>query len=229
MCGRFAQTTKPKTVAEKFKIHLKVEMDEFQPRYNVSPSSMVPCIRIPSGETKPVLENLKWGLIPSWAKDPKIGFKLANARAETVAELPSFRTSFKNQRCLVPIDGFYEWNQTTQPKQPYYFHLKNEEPFCLAGLWDIWKFPAGDVVNTFTLITTEPNAVVAPVCDRMPVILDEKDFEAWLDPKNQDTAQLKALLKAYPASAMEGYPVSSYVSKAGNEGSMCVVKINLPK
>jgi putative SOS response-associated peptidase YedK len=229
MCGRFAQTTKPKNIAEKLQIQLKVGLEEFQPRYNVAPSSMVPCVRVPYGETKPVLENLKWGLIPSWAKDPKIGFKLANARAETVAELPSFRSAFKKQRCLVPIDGFYEWNQATQPKQPYYFSLKSKEPFYLAGLWEFWQPPTGKVLQTFTLITTKPNTVVAPVCDRMPVILDEKDFEPWLNPQNQDTAQLQTLLKPYPADLLRGYPVSTFMSKAGSEGSMCVEKISLPE
>jgi putative SOS response-associated peptidase YedK len=229
MCGRFAQTTKPKNIAEKLQIQLKVGLEEFQPRYNVAPSSMVPCVRVPYGETKPVLENLKWGLIPSWAKDPKIGFKLANARAETVAELPSFRSAFKKQRCLVPIDGFYEWNQATQPKQPYYFSLKSEEPFYLAGLWEFWQPPTGRILQTFTLITTKPNTVVAPVCDRMPVILDEKDFEPWLNPQNQDTAQLQALLKPYPADLLKGYPVSTFMSKAGSEGSMCIEKISLPE
>jgi len=229
MCGRFAQTTKPKNIAEKLQIQLKVGLEEFQPRYNVAPSSMVPCVRVPYGETKPVLENLKWGLIPSWAKDPKIGFKLANARAETVAELPSFRSAFKKQRCLVPIDGFYEWNQATQPKQPYYFSLKSKEPFYLAGLWDFWQPPTGRILQTFTLITTKPNAVVAPVCDRMPVILDEKDFEPWLNPQNQDTAQLQTLLKPYPADLLRGYPVSTFMSKAGSEGSMCIEKISLPE
>jgi len=251
MCGRFAQTTKPKNIAEKLQIQLKVGLEEFQPRYNVAPSSMVPCVRVPYGETKPVLENLKWGLIPSWAKEPKIGFKLANARAETVAELPSFRSAFKKQRCLVPIDGFYEWNQATQPKQPYYFSLKSKEPFYLAGLWEFWQPPTGagssyepahpkrgsrlaastqgGLLQTFTLITTKPNAVVAPVCDRMPVILDEKDFEPWLNPQNQDTAQLQALLKPYPADLLRGYPVSTFMSKAGSEGSMCIEKISLPE
>jgi putative SOS response-associated peptidase YedK len=226
MCGRFAQTTKPKNIAEKLQIQLKVGLEEFQPRYNVAPSSMVPCVRVPYGETQPVLENLKWGLIPSWAKDPKIGFKLANARAETVAELPSFRSAFKKQRCLVPIDGFYEWNQV---KQPYYFSLKSGEPFYLAGLWEFWQPPTGGRLQTFTLITTQPNAVVAPVCDRMPVILEEKDFEPWLNPQNQDTARLQTLLKPYPADLLTGYPVSTFMSKAGNEGSMCAEKISLPE
>jgi len=226
MCGRFSQTTKPQKLAEKFQIQLKVALEEFQPRYNVSPSSSVPCIRVPEGENQPVLESLKWGLIPSWAKDPQIGFKLANARAETVDSLPSFRPAFKARRCLVPIDGFYEWDQNTKPKQPYYFHLKNEEPFCLAGLWETWKHPDGGLINTFTLITTEPNEVVKSAHDRMPVILDEKDFTFWLDSKNEDLEKLKKLLKPYPASAMAGYPVSTYMSKAGNEGSDCITPLS---
>jgi len=225
MCGRFAQNTKPQELAKQFQIQLRVGLEEFQPRYNVAPSSRVSCIRVPIHETKPVLEMLKWGLIPSWAKDPQIGFKLANARAETLDTLPSFRPAFKARRCLVPIDGFYEWNQDTKPKQPSYFFMKNEEPFCLAGLWESWKHPDGGLIDTFTLVTTEPNAVVKPVCDRMPVILDEKDFAFWLDPQNQDVEKLKKLLKPYPADAMGGHAVSTYVSKAGNEGSVCITPL----
>ncbi len=227
MCGRFVQTTKPKAIAEKLQIQLKVGLEEFQPRYNVAPSSQVPCIRVPSGEAKPVLENLKWGLIPSWAKDPKIGFSLANARAETIADLPSFRTAFKKQRCLVPVDGFYEWNQNIRPKQPYYFTLKNEKPFYLAGLWESWQPSVGGTLKTFTLITTEANLALASVHDRMPVIIDENNFEIWLNPQNQDSASLQPLLKPYAASPMRGYPVSTFMSKAGNESSQCIEKILL--
>ncbi len=230
MCGRFAQKTKPKNLAKKFQIVLKVGLESIKPRFNIAPSSLVPCIRVPFNETKPVMETLKWGLVPSWAKDPAIGFKLANARAETMAEKPSFRSAFKKQRCLVPADGFYEWDQKTKPKQPFYFYMKNEEPFCLAGLWEFWKPKdgKGEPIQSFTLITTEANSILAPVHDRMPVILEEKDFEAWLDPRNQDVEKLKQFLKPFPASQMASYPVSLYMSNTRNEGPQCLGKADLP-
>lgn len=230
MCGRFAQKTKPQKLAKKFQIALKLGLEDIEPRFNIAPSSLVPCIRIPLGETKPVMETLKWGLVPTWAKDPTIGFKLANARSETVHELPSFRSAFKKQRCLVPIDGFYEWNQETKPKQPHFFFMKNDEPFCLAGLWEYWDPKDGKTgpLTTFTLITTEPNSVVAKVHDRMPVILDEKDHETWLDPKNQDIEKLRTLLRSFPAAKMGSYPVSTFMSNARNEGAQCLDKVDLP-
>lgn len=248
MCGRFALKTPPKSLVKAFPVDISPELESFEPRYNIAPSSTVPVVRYQ--HTQKVMESLKWGLIPNWAKDPSIGFKLANARAETVAEKPSFRSAFKKQRCLVPVDGFYEWNQTTKPKQPHYFFMKDEKPFFIAGLWEVWQQPKvspprrqdakegkdidlGKIdkttstgpITTFTLITTEANAVLAKVHDRMPVILDPKDYEAWLDPKNQDIGELQKLLKPYDATKMDSYPVSTFVSNARNQGPDCLKRI----
>ena len=222
MCGRFAQKSPVPSLAKNFDAQLKLE--SLEPRYNISPTSIVPVVRIPHQETKRTLEGLKWGLIPSWASDPSIGFKLANARAETVADKPSFRSAFKKQRCLVPIDGFFEWKQDTKPKQPFYFFMKDEKPFALAGLWEYWKPKTGngEPIYSFTLITTEPNSLLAKVHDRMPVIIDPKDFEEWLDPANQDPAKLTKFLKPYPASKMDSYPVSTFVNAVKNQGPACI-------
>jgi len=227
MCGRFALKTNPKKLAQTIKAVMEPNLEALEPRYNIAPSSTVPVIRYQQNQR--VMEALKWGLVPSWAKDPSIGFKLANARADSVAEKLSFRTAFKNQRCLVPVDGFYEWNQTTKPKQPHYFFMKNGEPFFLAGLWEFWseKYGKGGSLTTFTLITTEANAVLSPIHDRMPVILDPENFETWLDPNNHDVEGLKKLLKPYDASRMSTHPVSTFVSNARNEGPQCLEAIKL--
>lgn len=202
-----------------------------EPRYNIAPTAMVGVIRIPHQEKERVLESLKWGLIPSWAKDPAIGNSLANARGETVAEKPSFRSAFKKQRCVVPADSYFEWVQTTKPKQPYCFATKDEKPFGIAGLWEYWKPKdgGGDPVQSFTLITTNPNSLGKLVHDRMPVILDPGDYEAWLDPDNQDVDQLKKLLKPCPATKMISFPVSTFVNSTRNQGPQCIEKISLPQ
>jgi putative SOS response-associated peptidase YedK len=246
MCGRFALKTPPKILGLILQAEISNNLETFEPRFNIAPSSSVPVILFQN--SKKVMESLKWGLIPSWAKDPSIGFKLANARAETVTEKPSFRSAFKKQRCLVPVDGFYEWNQSTKPKQPYYFFMKDEKPFFIAGLWEYWKAHQSPTqshkdtknnikldkeekkepeqgITTFTLITTEANAVLAKVHDRMPVILDPKDYEAWLDPNNQDLGELQKFLKPYDASKMDSYPVSTFVSNARNQGEKCMERL----
>lgn len=232
MCGRFARKTKPKNLAKKFKVKIPDDtLLELDAKYNIAPSSINPVFRVPAKGEQPIMESFKWGLVPKWASDPSIGFKLAIARAETVAEKPSFKQAFLKRRCLVPVDGYFEWVQTTKPKQPHYFFMKDGEPFCLAGLWEYWEDKTGKEkpLYTFTLITTEPNPLAAKVHDRMPVIIDEKDFEFWLDPENQDVEALQELLKDYPASKMSSHPVSTFVSNARNEGEQCVEKIELPK
>jgi putative SOS response-associated peptidase YedK len=224
MCGRFHQTTPLQKLAKLFKAELKMKLDEYKPLFNVAPSLKVPAVYVPNNQTERVLESLKWGLVPAWANDPAIGFKLANARGETVAEKPSFKTAFKKQRCLIPVNGFYEWKQDSKPKQPYYFKMKDEETFALAGLWEFWKPKTGDgePIYSFTLITTTPNKVLEPVHDRMPVILNEKDYDAWLDPKNNDIEKLLKLIQPYPDTKMTGYAVSTFVSASKNQGPDCI-------
>jgi len=160
------------------------------------------------------LEMLHWGLIPSWAKDPEVGNKMINARAETVAEKPSYRKAFKERRCLILADGFYEWQKTDSGKQPFYIRMEDESPFAFAGLWESWQ--NGRKIRSCTIITTSPNEVAAQVHNRMPVILHPEDYEMWLDPDFDERELLTTLLKPFPAEAMEAYPVSRKVNRPAN-------------
>jgi putative SOS response-associated peptidase YedK len=218
MCGRFLQLSSPDDLARQFALTLSDLpglVPYLFPRYNVAPTQPVAALRL-DGERR-TLALLRWGLIPSWARDEKIGHSLINARAETVAEKSAFRAAFKARRCLVPASGFYEWVQTgAKHKQPYHIARKDGAPFAFAGLWERWH---GDEepVETCAILTTEANAAVRPVHDRMPVILDAQDFGAWLDPRTP-AAELHALLRPYPADTMTTIPVGRYVSNPRNEG-----------
>jgi putative SOS response-associated peptidase YedK len=166
---------------------------------------------------------VRWGLIPSWAKDAKIGNKLINARGETVAEKPSFRSAFRKRRCLIPADGFYEWKKLDGGKQPHFIHLRDEEPFAFAGLWEHWTNPDdGEVIESCTIVTTEANALMRTLHDRMPVILPPADYDRWLDPATQDVEGLKELLRPYSSEEMTAYPISAYVNNPRHEGVKCL-------
>lgn len=206
MCGRFTLTVDIDTVARAFGVAPSVQST---PRYNVAPTQNV--VAILRDETKH-LDFLRWGLIPSWAKEESIGAKMINARAETLAEKPSFKRLLQGRRCLIVADGFYEWRQEAGGKTPMYFTLPDHEPFAFAGLWDVWRQPDGQPLRTCTIITTEPNAVVAPVHNRMPVILTTDAQEEWLDPSQHDSHVLQQLLKAYTASEMLARPVSRKIN-----------------
>jgi len=206
MCGRFTLTVDIDTVARAFGVAPSVQST---PRYNVAPTQNV--VAILRDETKH-LDFLRWGLIPSWAKEESIGAKMINARAETLAEKPSFKRLLQGRRCLIVADGFYEWRQEAGGKTPMYFTLPDHEPFAFAGLWDMWRQPDGQPLRTCTIITTEPNAVVAPVHNRMPVILTTDAQEEWLDPSQHDSHVLQQLLKAYTASEMLARPVSRKIN-----------------
>ena len=207
MCGRYALHTNPEVIALYFKLGL---MPEFKARYNIAPSTKVLIVREDKEHSR-IADLYRWGLIPSWAKDPAIGSKLANARGETVAEKPSFRSAFKRWRCLIPASGFYEWKAVAGRKQPYYIHLKEQELFGLAGITEVWQGPDGPVYSC-AIITTEPNELMKNIHNRMPVILNPEDYSTWLNPTNQATTELKQLLKRYPADAMAAYPVNSRVN-----------------
>jgi putative SOS response-associated peptidase YedK len=159
---------------------------------------------------------LRWGLIPSWAGDPRIGNRLINARAETAAEKPSFRSAFRQRRCLVLADGFYEWQRLDGKKQPYYFRMRDSQPFAFAGLWER-SSAQGKAVETCTLLTTEANELLRTIHDRMPVILEPDTYDRWLDPAVQKVELLKPLLHPYRSEAMTGFPVSSLVNNPRNE------------
>lgn len=212
MCGRFTQSASPQAVANLFRLPI---IQDLADRYNVAPSQPVACVRDVGGRE---LSMLRWGLIPSWAKDPRIASSLINARAETVAEKPAFRSAFRRRRCLIVADGFFEWAKYGPRKQPYHFRLRSREPFAFAGLWEAWTDPDGEVIETCSVITTEANAVVAPAHDRMPVILPPEHFDRWLDPEYQRVEGLMPLLQPYPDEPMEAVAVSTKVNSPRNEG-----------
>ena len=216
MCGRFALKTPTSELASHFKLDEAVEVS---PRYNIAPGTDIPAIRH-SPEGKRVMHLLRWGLVPHWAKDPSIGAKLSNARGETVAEKPSFRDAFKRRRCLVPADGFYEWKAEGRLKQPYYFSMKDGEPFALGGVWESWRAPNGDILRTCCLITTGPNEIMLPVHDRMPVIVSPENFEQWL---TGEPADAQALVKPYAVDDMQAWTVSRRVSRSSEEGADLVL------
>lgn len=194
----------------------------WEPRYNAAPTQRMPVVRVFDGKRELVL--LRWGLIPSWAKDPKIGNSLINARGETVHEKPAFRSAFKARRCLVPADGFYEWRKLSGgSKQPYRITMADSSPFAFAGLWERWD-KGDEPLETFTIITTTANVLVAPIHDRMPVILDPADYDAWLE--SQDTTIPMALLQPYPAKRMSAYPVSTRVNSPRNDDAAVIERVS---
>jgi putative SOS response-associated peptidase YedK len=203
-------------VTERF--HAAAPQD-FRPRYNIAPGQDVLCV-IRDGENR--IEHLRWGLIPFWAKDPAIGNRLINARAETVAEKPSFRSAFAKRRCLVVADGFYEWRPEGKRKVPVYIFLKSKKPFGFAGLYENWKDPGGREIRTCTIITTEANDLVRPIHDRMPVILPEGVEDRWLDPSEGSRERLQAILTPYPAGEMAAFDVTSIVNSAAHDAPDCI-------
>ena len=209
MCGRYSLHANPEVIALAFQLGL---MPEIKAHYNIAPSTQILIVR-EDKERGRTADLYRWGLIPGWAKDPAIGNKLANARGETVAEKPSFRNAFKRWRCLIPASGFYEWKGVKGRKQPYYIYPKGRELFGIAGITELWQGPDGPI-HTCAIITTEPNDLMKSIHDRMPVILKPEDYSTWLNPDNQATAELKQLLKPYPAAAMAAHPVSPRVNPA---------------
>ena len=219
MCGRFTLAIDPQELAQAF--DLAEAPDEFPPRYNIAPSQPIAAILKHPDDPERHFHLLKWGLIPSWSKDPSIGNRMINARGETVSEKPSFRAAFKRRRCLIPATGFYEWQKHQGGKQPFYICLQNQQPFAFAGLWETWQD-----ISTATIITTSANQQLEPIHNRMPVILNSEDYDTWLDPESQDTADLQSLLKPFPAEAIEAYPVSTHVNKPANDSPECIAPMS---
>jgi len=211
MCGRYTLRTPVDSLVEAFEI--EEYPSSITPSYNIAPTQEVAAVV--EEDEKRKLERFHWGLIPSWAKDPAIGNKMINARAETVSEKPSFRKAFKVRRCLVLADGFYEWQKMDNGKQPYYIKMQDDSPFAFAGLWEIWG-KNGEEIRSCTIITTDANDLMDEIHHRMPVILQPEDYSMWLDPDFDEEASLTSLLKPYPAAAMEAYPVSRRVNKPSN-------------
>ena len=192
------------------------------PRYNIAPSQPLLAVRQRDDGSRQA-DTLRWGLIPSWAKDPAIGHRLINARSETAADKPSFRAAFRRRRCLVPADGFYEWAVLPDAdKQPWYFHPADRRPFAFAGLWERWQQPGGEAVESCTLLTTSANAVVAPVHHRMPVILSPQHYHQWLDCRQADPVVLQALMRPLPDRLLSAYAVSTLVNRPANDDPGCI-------
>jgi putative SOS response-associated peptidase YedK len=222
MCARYTLTARPQLVAELFDLDLLIDI---QPRYNVAPTQQVLALRT-SPEGKREFTTLRWGLVPFWADDVKIGNKLLNARGETIFEKPSFRDAAKKRRCLIPADGFYEWRTENGKKQPYFIHEPGRKPFAFAGLWERWHGEDGKELQTCSIVTTDANSLLKPLHDRMPVILHKKDFSNWLDPALTDAKQLKPLLKPLPDEALQMYRVTPRMSSPRYDDPSCVESID---
>ena len=219
MCGRFTLRTSPADLTQIFRL---LEEPLWLPRFNIAPTQSVGVVR-ESDDGGREFALLRWGLIPSWAKDPAIGSRMINARAETVATKPSFRAAFKRRRCLIPADGFYEWKKTDgKNKQPYLIGMEKDEPFAFAGLWEHWQSADGSEVQSCTIITTSANDLLAELHDRMPVILDEDDYDRWLDPRQEDKEQLQSLLVPLVSDRLRFYPVRTLVNSPKNDVPDCV-------
>jgi putative SOS response-associated peptidase YedK len=241
VCGRFVAASSPALIADRFAVD---EVDasvgeESTPDYNVSPRRAVLAVREHDDER--VLSRLRWGLVPSWAKDLAIGDKMINARAETVAQKPAYRKAFANKRCIVPADGFYEWKPGVAPpggakpvKQPYFIHRRDGEPLAFAGLWEVWKVPEGldpelggpdGWLRSCAIVTGPANDVLAPIHNRMPVVLPASAWEQWLDPDNHDVDALSRLLVPAPSELFEAYEIATLVNNARNNGSELVRRL----
>ena len=220
MCGRYTLSNPQGSFSETPDIDVRflaefVETGWLKPRFNIAPTMDVPVI---TNEGARRIEKMRWGLVPFWAKDVKIGNRMINARGETVAEKSAFRASFKTKRCLVPATGFFEWRREGKSKIPMLIRLKGGGYFSMAGLYDRWKDPDGNTVSTCTIITTGPNNLMAPIHDRMPVILPEEAESAWINLEIDQADELKPFIRPFPAGSMEAFEVSSAVNSAKNQG-----------
>jgi putative SOS response-associated peptidase YedK len=210
MCGRYVSVSSPTILAERFEVE-QVRVEATEANYNVAPRADVPVVAQSRGTR--VLDVVRWGLVPFWAKDMSIGDRCINARAERIQTANAYKRAFEKRRCIVPADGFYEWQKldNNKKKQPWFFRRRDGEPLAFAGLWELWND-----VRTCTIITTEANDVVRPVHERMPVVLPESTWAEWLDEQNRDVVSLQRLLVPADASAFEAWPVSTLVNKADN-------------
>lgn len=222
MCGRFAQTKELTELISRF--HFDVIAFDLPPSFNIAPTQYAGVVYLQSG--KRIFEPMKWGLIPFWSKDSSMGGRMINARAETVDSKPAFRQAIKRKRCLVLSDGFYEWDKKkkTSGSSPYFFFLKDRKPFAFAGLWDEWQDQSDSPIHTFTIITTKANSLVAPLHDRMPVIMKTENEAGWLDPGIFRPQEVKALLDPVSEDEMDVYAVTPYVNSPKNNSPRCLKK-----
>ena len=220
MCGRYTLTADAASIQLAFNLD---SIPDWQPRYNIAPSQLAPVI---TGKSAGRLSFLKWGLVPSWAKDAAIGSKMINARAETAAEKPSFWAAFKRRRCLIPADGFFEWQSSR--KTPMYIHLENRTLFAFAGLWESRANPDGSKLETCAILTAEANELIRPLHHRMAVILAPENYDVWLSPQEVETAALMSLLSPHPAERMRAYEVSRQVNHPANDSPSVIAPFESP-
>ncbi len=222
MCGRFARYSLSRELERYFNAHPAAF--EIQPNYNVAPTQEIPVILQHEGERH--IKKRHWGLVPFWAKDISIGSRMINARVETVTSKPAFRAAFKQRRCLIPANGFYEWKGRAGSKQPYFFHLPSEEPFAFAGLWEVWESrdepPEAGPYKSCTIITTDASEAVKDIHNRMPLILTPEFFKDWLDPENKQPDRIEQIMKSGFVSDLKCYPVSKLVNQVGNNRKECM-------
>ncbi len=217
MCGRYTLSAPKEELLSLFRL---ADFSSLTPRYNIAPSQEVPIIRHRKGEN--ILDLVRWGLIPSWSQTRSPPSILINARSESVDDKPSFKSAFRKRRCLVPASGFYEWPRSSKrkaPKQPYYIGLTKWKPFAMAGIWEEWQSPSGELVESCSILTTKANDTISPFHHRMPVILEEKDYAKWL---NKDSKEVHELLSPYAAEAMQAVAVSTYVNNVRNDDPSCI-------
>jgi putative SOS response-associated peptidase YedK len=226
MCGRYRLSSRKEILAEQFDTNFD-DLD-WEPRYNIAPTQPVPVIRRVEPSQERQASMMRWGLIPSWAADPTIGARTINARAETAASKPSFREPLRKQRCLVPADAFYEWSRSVKQKQPFCFEVGVGAVFAFAGLWDSWRGPDGQLLETCTILTTTPNDLLTDVHDRMPVILSAEHYDRWLDTEMHGLEGVLGLLKPYDPTLMRRYPVSKWVNLVTNDRPECSAPVDLP-
>ena len=219
MCGRFSLGTPATTLAGQFNLF---EIPAWAPRYNIAPTQQAPTAVRAASQLARQFKMHRWGLIPPWAKDPGIGSQLINARAETVAAKPAFRKAFRERRCLILADGFFEWQRRGRHKQPFHIRMRDGRPFAFAVLWEYWEGPEGPAIDSCTILTTTANELVGTLHDRMPVILAPQDYNLWLDPAIQKVERLESLLRPYPSEEMTAYPVSTRVNNPANDSPECV-------
>ena len=225
MCGRVVLTSSPRVLAEMF--HLDV-LPDLEARYNIPPMSDLPAVvPHPKGDGL-AMRMMRWGLVPSWAKEPGMGARMINARSETVADKPAFRDAFRRRRCVIPADGFYEWQKIEGGKQPYYFHGRDGRPLAFAGLWETWSGPDGQDLETCTILTTGANRVMRPIHHRMPVILPAKDRELWLALDADNKEALADLLKPCPDDLLALHPVTTRVGSPTFDEPACLDRVEPP-
>jgi putative SOS response-associated peptidase YedK len=225
MCGRYRLSRRKQLVEEYFDSVSGEE--EWTPRYNIAPTQPVPVIRQNPKEPVRELALMRWGLIPSWAKDTSAAAQMINARSETASTKPAFRDALKSRRCMIPADGFYEWVRDGKTKQPFCFEVNQGQLFAFAGLWDRWKDPSGNWIKTCSILTTTPNAVASGVHDRMPVILDPDGYDLWLDPGMTKVEAVSDLLRPCDARLMRCYPISTRINHVANDDEECSRPVEL--